>query len=324
MPVTIYKGTLINPESPEDLIVKEHCLVAVEDGIIKGIYSEKDTLPEQYMNAEMVDFGDKLIIPAFSDLHIHAPQYAQRGTGMDCLLFDWLNRYTFPQESRFQNTDYARIIYAQVIRDFLTHGTMHVNLFSTIHYDACDLFFRMLEESGMYAFTGKINMDQNSPDFYVEDTDRSLEDTERFICEHSGSGFSGRVKNILIPRFAPTCSERLLKGLGKLAEKYDLGLHTHLVESRAEAEWSKELYPAAGPRSSPTSSSRLTLRKTFSESIMPSRSIVPNPPTTSQRASCRQKRCSSKDSASRWELTSAAAISWGPTASSNRRSSPPS
>ena len=243
MPVTIYKGTLINPESPEDLIVKEHCLVAVEDGIIKGIYSEKDTLPEQYMNAEMVDFGDKLIIPAFSDLHIHASQYAQRGTGMDCLLFDWLNRYTFPQESRFQNTDYARIIYAQVIRDFLTHGTMHVNLFSTIHYDACDLFFRMLEESGMYAFTGKINMDQNSPDFYVEDTDRSLEDTERFICEHSGSGFSGRVKNILIPRFAPTCSERLLKGLGKLAEKYDLGLHTHLVESRAEAEWSKELYP---------------------------------------------------------------------------------
>ena len=52
-----------------------------------------------------------MIIPAFSDLHVHASQYIERGLGMDMLLSDWLNQYTFPQEARFADMDYARPIY---------------------------------------------------------------------------------------------------------------------------------------------------------------------------------------------------------------------
>ena len=242
MSIKIYKGTVVNPVSLDEIDVKENCTVVVKDGIIDSIYSEDENLPEDLKGMESNDFGKGIIIPAFSDLHIHASQYIQRGVGMDCLLFDWLNNYTFPQEAGFRDTEYARTVYAQVIRDLLLHGTMHVNMFSTIHYDACDILFKMLEESGMYAFSPKINMDMNSPDFYVEETEQSLYDTERFIVEHA-EGYSGRVKPILAPRFAPTCSEALLKGLGKLAEKYKLGLHTHLVESKAEAAWAKELFP---------------------------------------------------------------------------------
>jgi guanine deaminase len=86
-------------------------------------------------------------------------------------------------------------------------------------------------------------MDQNSPDYYVDDTDASLAKTERFIREHQ---YSERVKPILTPRFAPTCSRRLMEGLGELAKKYDLGVQTHLVESKAEAAWAKELFPEFG------------------------------------------------------------------------------
>ena len=57
-----------------------------------------EKIPEQYQGAEVIDYGDKLIIPAFSDLHVHGAQYVQRGIGMDCLLSDWLNHYTFPQD----------------------------------------------------------------------------------------------------------------------------------------------------------------------------------------------------------------------------------
>ncbi|MBQ8995411.1 MAG: amidohydrolase family protein, partial [Oscillospiraceae bacterium] len=226
MSISLFRGTLVNPSSPEHLEVKPKSTIAVEDGIIQAVYSQDEPLPGEYLGLPIADFKDSILIPAFTDLHIHAPQYVERGTGMDCLLFDWLNNYTFPQEAKFQNVDYARVIYAQLIRDMLKNGTMHANFFTTIHYDACDLFFRMLEESGMYAFSGKINMDMNSPEYYVEDTGKSLEETERFHCEHTGAKRSGRVQNILIPRFAPTCSEPLLKGLGRLAEKYGLGLHT--------------------------------------------------------------------------------------------------
>ena len=244
--VKIFKGNVINSASPSTLEVKENCNVVVRDGMIEALYEEGTSLPEYYADIEVENFKDSIIIPSFTDLHIHASQYVQRGVGMDCLLFDWLNNYTFPLESKFRDIDYARVIYPQVIRDLLKNGTTQVAPFTTIHYDACDLFFRMLEESGMYAYSSKINMDMNSPDYYVEETGKSIDDTERFICEHMGSGWSGRVKPILVPRFAPTCSEPLLKGLGALADKYDLGLHTHLVESKAEAAWSAELYPQYG------------------------------------------------------------------------------
>ncbi len=98
------------------------------------------------------------------------------------------------------------------MREFLRQGSFHLSLFTTLHYDACDILFKMLNEAGLYAYTGLVNMDQNSPDYYVDDTDASLAKTERFIR----------------------------------AKKYDLGVQTHLVESRAEAAWAKELFPEFG------------------------------------------------------------------------------
>ena len=237
MNTQIYKGNIISSSSYDELSVKENSYIIVEDGIISDICNE---VPEKYKDHKINDYGDSLIIPAFSDLHMHAPQYPQRGLGMDALLFDWLNNYTFPQESNYKDIGYARSVYAKMIREFLRQGSFHLSLFTTIHYDACDLLFRMLVKAGLYAYTGLVNMDMNSPDYYVDETEVSLEKTERFIIEHS---YSERVRPILTPRFAPTCSKILLEGLGKLAKKYDVGLQTHLVESKAEAAWAKELFP---------------------------------------------------------------------------------
>lgn len=36
-----------------------------------------------------------------TDLHLHAPQYTYRGTGMDLELLDWLAQNAFPEEARY-------------------------------------------------------------------------------------------------------------------------------------------------------------------------------------------------------------------------------
>ena len=234
----VYKTNIITSKNYEELSVYENAYIVEKNGLIEYV---GEVLPLEYKNEEIIDYKDLIMIPAFSDLHIHASQYVERGVGMDSLLFDWLNNYTFPQEAGFKDVEYARKIYPQLIRDLLRNGTFHAAFFTTIHYDSCDLFFKMLGESGMYAYSGKINMDSNSPDYYVEDTKQSIIDTERFIDEHLN--VYPKVKPIVIPRFAPTCSDELLKGLGKIVKKYNVGLHTHLVESKAEAAWSKELFP---------------------------------------------------------------------------------
>jgi cytosine/adenosine deaminase-related metal-dependent hydrolase len=45
----------------------------------------------------------------------------------------------------------------------------------------------------------------------------------------------GRVTASLIPRFIPTCSQRLLSVLGQLAQQEGLLVHSHISESRSAA-----------------------------------------------------------------------------------------
>ena len=105
MAVKIYHGDILFTPSADRLEIHENSYIIVEDGVVSQICEK---IPEQYQGKEVIDYGDKLIIPAFSDLHVHGAQYVQRGIGMGCLLSDWLNHYTFPQESRFQNMEYAK------------------------------------------------------------------------------------------------------------------------------------------------------------------------------------------------------------------------
>ena len=133
MAVKIYHGDILFTPSADRLEIHENSYIIVEDGVVSQICEK---IPEQYQGAEVIDYGDKLIIPAFSDLHVHGAQYVQRGIGMDCLLSDWLNHYTFPQESRFQNMEYAKNCYDAFVDDMLRHGTFHANVFATIHREA--------------------------------------------------------------------------------------------------------------------------------------------------------------------------------------------
>lgn len=237
MSLKIYHGDIVYAENANKLAVHENSYIVVSDGIIEGIYAE---IPEAYKGAEVTDHGRGVIIPAFSDLHVHASQYIQRCLGMDCLLADWLNGYTFPQEAKFASLDYAGKIYDAYVEDMIRQGTFHAAIYATIHREATNYLFDKMEKAGLYGYVGKVNMDMNSPEYLCETVEGAMYETEKYLEEHSGAG---TVKPILTPRFAPTCSRELLHGLGKLARKYHCGMQTHLVESRWEAAESLRLYP---------------------------------------------------------------------------------
>lgn len=236
----IYHGDIVFAQSKNELNVFENSYIAVCDGAVEGIYSQ---IPEAYKDVPVIDHGRGVIIPAFSDLHVHASQYVQRCLGMDCLLSDWLNNYTFPQESRFESLEYAKNTYDAYVDELIRHGTFHASIYTTIHRPATNYLFDRMEQAGLYGYVGKVNMDMNSPAYLSETVESALYETEKYLDEHSGAS---HVKPILTPRFAPTCSRELLSGLGKLAKKYSCGVQTHLVESRWEAAESLRLYPECG------------------------------------------------------------------------------
>lgn len=232
------KGNLLYAPSPEKLVsLKRHYLVC-EEGKVSGTFS---VLPERYEGIRVMDVGDSLIIPGFVDLHMHAPQYAMRGLGMDRELLQWLETVTFPEESRYADLLYAEKAYRIFAQDLKKSSITRACIFGTIHADATFLLMQLLEETGIVAAVGKVNMDVNCPDYYGESTAHSIGETVRWI-EASRERFVS-VFPILTPRFAPVCSPELMATLGNLQQKYALPLQSHLSENKTEAQWVQSLFP---------------------------------------------------------------------------------
>ena len=237
--IQIIKGNFFDCAQDRQLRVRSGAYCVVKDGVTEGIFDE---LPEKYTGVQVTDYGDRMIMPALVDLHTHASQYTFHGMGMDLELLEWLNTYTFPEEARYRDPEYASQAYDVFVNDLVRSGTGRAVIFGTIHTEATLLLMEKLEKSGLVTYVGKVNMDRNSPDNYREETAQSLRETERFVEE--ALSFRSTFP-ILTPRFIPTCSDELMRGLSAIQKRTGLPAQSHLSENRSEIEWVKELVPDA-------------------------------------------------------------------------------
>lgn len=235
----VLKGHICYSSDLKTVQIVENGYLVCEKGVSAGVFRE---LPEAYRNARVTDYGDKIIIPGLVDLHMHAPQYAFRGLGMDLELLDWLNTHTFPEEAKYGDLEYAERAYTVFAENLKNSGTTRACIFATVHNPATELLMDLLEETGLKTMVGKVNMDRNSPDYLVEESaERSAEDTVRWIEETKDK--YEHVKPIVTPRFIPTCSDELMERLAKIQKAYGLPLQSHLSENQSEIAWVKELCP---------------------------------------------------------------------------------
>lgn len=237
----VLKGNICYSRNKNELNVLEHGYLVCEDGKSAGVY---ETLPGQYQDYEVKDYGDRIIIPGMTDLHVHAPQYTFRGLNMDLELLEWLNTNTFPEEAKYQNLEYADQAYEIFVDDLKKSATTRACIFGTIHVNGTLCLMDKLEKSGLYTMVGKINMDRNAPEYLVEENARkSVEDTIRWIAE-SKKRFS-HTQPILTPRFIPSCTDELMQKLGELQKETGLAVQSHLSENQGEIAWVKELCPSS-------------------------------------------------------------------------------
>lgn len=232
----ILYGDFLYSDSKRNLIIKKEHYAVCENGISQGVF---DKIPSKFSHFEVIDHSNRLIIPGLVDLHLHAPQYEFRGTGMDYELIDWLNTYTFNVESKFSDIDYADKVYDYLVSDLKKGATTRAVILSSIHKDATLKLMEKLDASGLQTFVGKVNMDRNAPSHYIEDTERSINDTIDWIerCNFKNT------KPILTPRFIPSCSDALLCKLQELIQKHKLCIQSHLSENKGEVSWVDELCP---------------------------------------------------------------------------------
>ncbi|CEI96972.1 Putative Guanine deaminase [Rhizopus microsporus] len=246
---TVFYGTIAHSLSPQVLEHACNTVIVVDNstGVITHIERDVQHLESFLKHANLTDakihtlHHDEFLMPGLVDTHAHAPQYVFSGSNMDHQLLEWLNAHVFPCESAFNDTRYAAKIYRRVIQRFLANGTTTCSWFATIHLDACKALVDIIDELGQRAYVGKVNMDQNSPEFYIESTESSLKDTRDFI-DYVLSKKHTLVTPVVTPRFAISCTRKLMDGLGELAKEYDLPIQTHLCENLKEIELTKSLF----------------------------------------------------------------------------------
>lgn len=239
MNVLVLKGNIIFTKTSDRFEVYKDSYIVSIDGKVEGIYKD---LPEIYNNCKINDYGDRLVIPGFVDLHLHAAQFLQCGMGMTKQLLDWLNDYTFDLERQFQNEEFAREVYNLFADKLIANGTLRACIFASSSTKGTEVLFEVLKERGIGAYIGKVNMDSNAPNFIIESTDESIKGTKYLIEKYKDEKL---VKPIITPRFAPTSTDRLLNKLGELSNIYNIPVQSHLSENIDEINWVKNLFPDA-------------------------------------------------------------------------------
>ncbi len=237
----VLKGNMVYANPEGGIHCFEHAYLICRDRKSAGVYG---SLPGEYAGYPLIDAGDSIILPGMTDLHLHAPQYAFRGLGMDLELLEWLNANTFPEEAKYKDMTYAAKAYEIFVRDLAGSMTTRACIFATVHNEATLLLMELLERSGLVTYVGRVNMDRNcSPGICEAGAGQSAGETEEWLLEALKS-FT-RTKPILTPRFIPTCSDELMHKLSGLQRKYRLPVQSHLSENLSEIEWVRELVPAA-------------------------------------------------------------------------------
>ncbi len=214
--------------------------VVIEDGLIAAVGDAASvTVPE---GAGVVDHGDDLIMAGFVDGHVHYPQMSVIAS-YGAKLIDWLNTYTFPEEAKFSNEDYASATAEFFLAESLKNGYTTSAVFCTIHPQSVDAFFSEAERLGLRMVAGKVLMDRHVPDNLCDTPQLAYDQSKTLIEKWHGKG---RNLYAITPRFAPTSTPEQLEVAGALYQESDgVYVQSHVSENVDEIKWVGELFPEA-------------------------------------------------------------------------------
>ncbi|RQW05983.1 MAG: N-ethylammeline chlorohydrolase, partial [Calditrichaeota bacterium] len=227
MGILLKNGLIITQNSqrdvlPGDILVEKDCISSIGKNISLNGH-------------EVIDLAGRVVAPGFIQSHIHLCQTIFRNLSDDLELMDWLEKIIWPLENAHDESSLA--VSAQLgLAELMLGGTTAVLDMGNGRHQ--EVIFREMFNSGIRGFSGLVMMDRGNQ-AYQQKTGDTLETTEELIHEWHHT-VTDRIGYALAPRFVPSCSLELWKGVRNLAEKYGLIIHTHSSENRKEWQLVKE------------------------------------------------------------------------------------
>ncbi|MCB0364276.1 MAG: amidohydrolase family protein [Bdellovibrionaceae bacterium] len=223
-PSTLIRGgTLVTMDPGRRVFVGD---LRLSGPAIQQLETNLEPLPGE----KVIDAHGCFVIPGLIQTHTHLCQALFRGLADDMALLDWLQKKIWPFESSHNDDS----MYASAVVGLLEMqrlGTTAIlDMASTRHTDA---IFEAVVQSKMRYWGGNCLADLKSTSgpLYME-TKESLEECERLIkMWHQKNSLT---EYALCPRFAVSCTEKILRASVELQKDHNLLIHTHASENKDE------------------------------------------------------------------------------------------
>ncbi len=221
----IHSGIVVVVD-PQRTILEDGA-IAIDQGKIVEV-GATGPLKERYRGKKEIDATHKIVMPGIVNLHFHADNFS-RGVGEHLGLEEWLDTIYYPMLAAMTPDDAyktAMLAYSEVIKG----GTTTVN----------DMYIKLssladaAEKIGIRAVLSSEGAD-------LIEGQETLEDNEKAFLERNNTA-NGRIKVVFGVEWVPVCSAEYIKKCRYLADKYGVGVHVHLNESKGEVQLCREKY----------------------------------------------------------------------------------
>jgi len=164
----------------------------------------------------------KIAMPGLINCHTHVPMTLFRGIAEDQPLDTWLKEIIWPLEAKLRSED----VYAGALLGCLEMIKSGTTCFADMYFHE-DTVAKAVEKSGLRGVLAEGIIEAGNTLLGEKMFKNSVNFASRF------NGYSnGRVKALLGPHAAYSCSQDLLVKIGEEASRLGVGVHTHLAESK--------------------------------------------------------------------------------------------
>jgi cytosine/adenosine deaminase-related metal-dependent hydrolase len=233
---------------------------AVADILVEGskIVAVGTNLPEQQTaGADVLDAANHLVIPGMMNSHYHSHDTLCRGLFEEMTLEMWL-LYTLPLQGNRSKEEVRLRTLVGALESMRCGVTTVQDMLGLIplQEDYVDVVLDAYEEIGERVVFSPMVFDIPAVAM-VRDRDRLPPEVQEMLGTKAGTAReqldilenqlkrrpAGGVVHWAVGPFAPQrCSLDLLAGCADLAERHDLGIYTHMYETRGQAVMARENY----------------------------------------------------------------------------------
>ncbi len=216
--------------------------IIISDGKIVelvGLNQQPTTRYDQTFDAK-----DHVIIPGLINSHHHFYQTLTRAWApvVNAPLFPWL-KTLYPVWAKLtpeQLSNATQVALAELLLSGCTFAADHHYLFPQQLTDAIDIQVHASQQLGMRVMLtrGSMSLGEDAgglpPQHTVQNIDEILIDSERLISRYHDATDGSFVNIALAPCSPFSVTQDIMRESAKLAEKYNVRLHTHLAETLDE------------------------------------------------------------------------------------------